>query len=321
MGTAGKALKRESGSGAGRARQRALPDDVVRQERAIWLCVLLDLATMLPTVAVAILSGSVVLLSDIADYAKSFVASAVALRILGRIRRGKIHEYDYGSGKIEQIGSISGALCFMGGLAALGLYAFDRLLHPEEMVRGFAALGMGVQAGSAAMNGWLWRRNKRLASASRAPLIEAQWRHNRTDALGNLAVLGALGLTVGLGRYSWAVYIDPACALGYVFYAGSTYMAVLRDAFGDLLDQTLGEELQMKIMKRLAEHFDGYETFKGVRSRRSGKRIFIETSLGFDSDCRVGDAIRVTESLREAIEADIPFSEVSVALKPAGEMG
>lgn len=296
--------------------EREVGGGVRRQERAVWTCVLIDLATMVPTVAVAVLSGSVVMLSDVADYGKSFVANAVALRILRRIRRGEIREYDYGAGKMEQIGSIFGSLCFLGGLAGLGIYAFHRLLHPVPLDGGFAALGMGVQAASMAVNGCLWRRHRRLARETRAPLMEAQWRHNRTDALGSLAVFLALGLTVGLRRFSWAMHIDPACALVYVFAASGTYGAVLRDAFRDLLDETLAEDLQIKIMRRLAKHYDGYETFHGVRSRRSGNRMFIEIALGFDPERPVGEATDTAESLRAGIEADIPLSEVSVVLKP-----
>ena len=60
----------------------------------------------------------------------------------------------------------------------------------------------------------------------------------------------------------------------------------------DLLDGTLEEGDQLKITRELVTHFDRYDMLYGVRSRRSGNRIFIDIFLGFDPDKRVGDVER-----------------------------
>ena len=287
-----------------------------RHERAVGLCLLIDVATFVPCVAVAALSGSMLLFSDVAEYLKSFASQGVSLRILRGIRKGQIRDYDYGPGKIERLGSLFGALCGMAGLLLLGGFSIYRVLRPVELHLGFTAAGMAVQVVGFAVNGGLWWHSRRLAAQTPAPLIEVQWRHKRADALSNLTVLGALALTLLFRSRAWEVYIDPVCALAYVIYATGSFVPVLRDALRDLVDHTLGEELQIKIMRRMAEHFDGYEAFHGVRSRRSGNRIFIEIGLSFDPDKRVGEALDTILGLRSGIEADIPLSEVVVALQP-----
>ncbi len=286
-----------------------------REERAVWICLLVDLATFLPCVAVAVLSGSMLLLSDMLEYAKSFVSQGVALRILRAIRKGDVRDYDYGPGKMERVGSLFGAICYILGLSVLGGFSVYRLLRPVELNEGFTVAGIAVQAASVAINAWLWWRTRRLAVQTRSPLIDMQWRHSRSDTVSSAAMMMALILTLVFRSQSWDVYIDPLCALVYVFYAIGSYVPVIRESFFDLLDRTLDEDLQLKIMKRLAEHYDGYDTFHDVRSRRSGNRIFIEIGLSFDPACCVGEVIDTIESLRTALEGDIPRSEVRIVLR------
>ncbi|NLG34272.1 MAG: cation diffusion facilitator family transporter [Lentisphaerae bacterium] len=298
------------------------PDQITarREERAIRLCLLLDVLTFLPCATVALLSGSMLLLSDGLDYARSFASQGVALRIMRSIRKGRTHSYDYGPGKVERIGSLFGALCFVAGLIVLGVFSFHRLLHPVELHAGFTAAGIALQAVSFAISGGLWRHTRRLAVQTGSPLIDMQWRHNRTDALASAAVMLALALTLIFRSRSWAGCIDPLCALAYVFYATGSYIPVIRESLYDLVDHTLDEDLQLAILRRLAEHYHGYEAFHGVRSRRAGNRIFIEITLSLDPARRIGDAIGFMETLRTAIESDIPRSEVRITLRPVSSL-
>jgi ferrous-iron efflux pump FieF len=287
-----------------------------KQARAVRLTLALDAVTIIPVVAVAILSGSMLLYSDIVDYAKSVLASLVAWNIIRRIRKGKAVEYDYGPGKLESIGKVFGSLVFIAGLVFMAGFAFQRILHPVELNAEFTALGAGFQLVGFALNFWLWRRNRALAERTHSQLMDVQWRIARADALSNLVVLVALTLTLVLRHLDWEVYIDPVCALAYIFYATGTFIPPLTAGIQDLVDRTLGEDLQLKIVRRLTENYDRFDALHGVRSRRVGDRIFVEIALGFNPDKRVGEAVDTIERLRKAVEQDIPHSDVSIVMKP-----
>jgi len=82
----------------------------------------------------------------------------------------------------------------------------------------------------------LWRRSPA------PPIMGAQARLMLTRAAANVFILAALGLSVVLKQYPWAVYIDP---LGSLIIAASILMAamgLLSSSFNDLLDRTLEEE-------------------------------------------------------------------------------
>ncbi|MFA5331810.1 MAG: hypothetical protein WC342_05480 [Methanoregula sp.] len=47
----------------------------------------------------------------------------------------------------------------------------------------------------------------------------------------------------------------------------------------DLLDQTIDDELELVVVKELADHFASYEQIHGVKSRQSGGNISIDIFL------------------------------------------
>ncbi len=286
-----------------------------RQERALWISVAVDFLAFAPCMVVAILSGSMLLLSDLADFVRNFAANTVSLRILRKIRKGQVYEFNYGAGKLERVGSLFGALCYVGSLAGVAAYSIAVMLHPAPLHVGFTLVGMLGLILIIAVSGGLWIYYKRLAAESPGPLIDIQWRHQRTDTLSSVAVLVALGLAMVFREKPWALYLDPAFGLAYAVFGIGSYVPVMRESLKDLLDHTLAEDVQIIVMRRLAEHFNDYEAFHGVRSRRSGNRLFIEVSLGFNPAQTVGEAMTTIESLRAAIEGDIANAEVSIGIK------
>ena len=68
------------------------------------------------------------------------------------------------------------------------------------------------------------------------------------------------------------------------------------------------------ILKELSAFFDEYHGFYGVRSRRSGSKIYIDIFLGFDPGLAMGTVQDTSDRLKISIEGKIPGSIVSVVL-------
>lgn len=110
----------------------------------------------------------------------------------------------------------------------------------------------------------------------------------------------------------WGFIIDPACAILLIFAAGYAFIGLIKESLHDLLDKTLDEDLQMKILRRLSEYYDWYDSFHGVKSRKSGKKIIIDITLGFTPDKTAGDIFDLSGRIKEKLENDIPDSEVQI---------
>ena len=242
----------------------------------------------------------------------------MAWRILRAGRTAGAQGFDYGTGRLQTLGGVVGAVLYVGLLLVLAMVSVQRCFHPVELDRTFTGAGALLQLVAFAVDGWLWLRIRRLARQEFSPVLEMQWQSARADALASLAVFASLGLTLILFQYSWATYLDPFFSLVYIGYAGVSFLPGLMDGIRELSDKSLQEDLQLRIDRRLAENFHGYSAFHGVRSRRSGGRVFIEVALSFPSGQSVAAALETVERLRRGMESDIPGSEVRVALLPEG---
>lgn len=293
---------------------------IMHQEKAVRLNLLLDLGLFVPVLTVAVLANSMLLLTDFFEYAKWITGSLISLLILRRIRQGHTEAYEYGTEKIEVLGGAFVAALMLAGMVVMTGVVIVRIIRPEEVVPTFGMVGMLVHLTGTALNGWLWLRNRRIAGETGGPILEATWRAHRADTFVNIGILISLGLTLSLRQYPWAVYIDPICALAALSYPAGAFVTMLRRSLDDLTDKTLEETAQLQIMKRLTECFEGYESFHGIRTRRAGRRSFIEIRLGFHTDRSVGEMMDTVHHLKTGLESDIPGVEVTVVPVQADRM-
>jgi len=299
---------------------KADDSSALQQEKAVRLNLILDLGLFVPVLTVAVLANSMLLLTDFFEYAKWITSSLVSMLILRRIRLGRNEAYEYGTEKIEVLGGAFVACLMLVGMVVMSGAIISRIIRPEEVVPGFGLVGMLVHLAGTVMNGWLWFRNKRIATETGGPILEATWRAHRADTFMSIGIIVSLGLSLSLRQYHWAIYIDPICALAALLYPAGAFISILRRSLDELTDRTLEETVQLQIMKRLAECYDGYESFHGIKTRRAGRRSFIEIRLGFHTDRTVGEVMDTIEWLKAGLEQDIPGSEVSIVMAHAEKL-
>lgn len=291
------------------------PEALRKQERALLLELLLTVFASLPLLAIAVLSDSVLLLGELIDYGRAIATSLIGWSILHAIRTRRVTGYDYGTGKLETLGGLISSSIYLAALILLLVETLERLFDPVELEYAFVGFGVLYLMGGFVVDSWLWWRNRRLAGLNYSPVMEAQWRANRTDALTTLAVILGLGGALVFQSSTVSAYIDAICTLGFTIYSGVEFLSRMGGGLRELLDKTLNEDLQLRIDRCLAENFAGYTEFHGVRTRRAGGRIFIEIGLSFAPDWTVAEALLTVERLKSGIEAEVPGSEVSVVLQ------
>jgi ferrous-iron efflux pump FieF len=274
----------------------------------------MDFLIIIPETAAIIISGSAMLLSDVIKCANDMLATAFALLIIRRVTLGGKFSYDYGMGKFESLTRIiTGGVMFVS-ICILFLFTSYRILHPEPFDIYAAMIGIPLLLLASIADAYHWRSYHRYALKEPTPIMEAQWRLRRAKTFSDLLILLSLVLSVIFVSSQWAEYIDPVVSfiiIGFLLLAG---YREITSSLPDLFDKTLEEELQMLILRELANSFDKYSEFHGVRSRRSGSRVYIEIFLGFEREARAGDVQDFAVSLKQSLESRIPGSVVSVVL-------
>jgi cation diffusion facilitator family transporter len=282
------------------------------RQKLVFTGLCIDLLVLIPESIAVILSGSMTLFADIVKGANEILATSFALLIIRRVTQGGKFTYDYGMGKFESLTRIiTGGVMFIS-IVILLLFTSHRILNPEHFDMNAAFIGIPLMILVSITDSYHWKKNYSLAQKEPTPIMEAQWRLRRAKTFSDLLILFALVLSVLLVQYSWSEYIDPIASLviiGFLLFAGYREIS---SSLPDLFDKTLEEELQIVILKELVSSFDKFDEFHGVRSRRSGTRIYIDIYLGFDPEQKVKDMQESIDFLKGSLEALIPGSVVCI---------
>ncbi|SMP65389.1 cation diffusion facilitator family transporter [Desulfonatronum zhilinae] len=284
------------------------------KERTALISVIIDLAFLGPTLVIAVLANSMTLYADLLGDFNVLFANAILFFILHKMKKGMGVNFDYGAGKIENLIGVIGAWFVVLSVGYIIYTSIGRLVSPVPLDPGHLAMGAVIMLASMISSGYLWIRNYRIHKRIPSPVTDIQWRVPMSDTVIAGGILVSLLAMILLRKYAWSLYIDPVISLalgGVIIYS---FYGLIKSSLFDLLDRTLEEKYQIIITQELAKFYHEYVHYHGVRSRRTGGRVFIEIFLEFDPDQRVGEVQQVIRSMRESLEGKIENSFVSVVL-------
>lgn len=288
--------------------------EIKKQLSIIKINLIVDLLACVPVLVIAFLSNSLVLISDLFDYIFTITTSAIAFIILKKSLKNNSIDYNYGIGKMESLSALITGSVMLIALMYFLYEAVTRIFETSELNFLFVAFGISVHTIAIGVDLYLWKKAYVLDKASKSPLMEAQWKVNLTNGLGSFAVVIALLLTYFFKDKYWSQYIDPVFAAIIILITGKSFLFLIKRALNDLLDKTIDEENQLIIIKTLSDYEDGYKRLYDIKSRKSGNKIFIEISLGFDPQNKIGEAMDISGRIKERLEYDIRESSVKIII-------
>jgi len=258
-----------------------------------------------------VLANSLVLVADFFNSLLDFCSVSLSWLTLRRLRRDSRAVFNYGLGKIENLASLMIGLFMLTSVLIMVFLIINRLLHPVRL-HGFGIwMGMVCTFVFGIINGRLWWRSRRHKRIAPSPVVDAQVRLFAVKTLSNTCMFCNFVLGTAIS-HAWIMYLDPFVSCLTLALMINSGWHLLRHSVRDLLDRSLEEPLQMLITKQLVSHFYAYASLDGVRSRYSGRHVFIEIFLGFDARKPLGEIQRVMDGIRMNLEKEIPHSEVTV---------
>jgi divalent metal cation (Fe/Co/Zn/Cd) transporter len=290
-----------------------LTADQRSKERAILFALVADTAILLVITVVALLGGSLTLLAESVRGALMDAIEGFALLVMRRIHRGRLDGFEFGSGKLEQVANLAIAAGMLGGAVwiALGALALATGGRPIG-----TPLGLALAAIVGALNTYInliaWDAVRRAARGENSLIMRGQLTARNVKLVSSLVV--QLSLTVAAVSTDDAViaWADAAGALFVVGFIVVTALGMLRAGFPDLVDRAVEETVQQAINRALVRHFDEYARFDRIRSRRSGRQVFIEVALGFDGGLTMAEVTRRVAALTATMRGEIADADIVV---------
>lgn len=278
--------------------------------RAAVLAIAANGALMVLKITVGLVFGSVALLGDGVDSAQDLIASGLAFFSIRLALQPADATHPYGHGKAESLAAMSQAALIAGGAVFISVTAIRRMVADDTDI--IVAPSLVAICITAVVNLGVVSYSLHAARVSGSVAIAADARH----LLTNVVQAGAVGLGLVLVWATGDHIYDPIVALLLAAYLLWIALGILRSALSELIDTSLPPETVAMIEGCLQHEGHGMRGYHALRTRKSGREIYIDVHALVDPAVTVSEAHRLIESLESHLMEGIPGAVVSVHVDP-----
>lgn len=256
-------------------------------------------------------TGSVAMLSSLADSLLDLLASLVTLFAVRVSIVPADREHRFGHGKSEGIAGVVQAVIVSGSAAYVCLQAIERLIAPSPVES--PATGYFVMACSMVLTIALVAFQRHVVKRTGSLAIAADSVHYRADILTTLAVLAAVYLSSEWGLHGF----DPLFALVVVGLILWSVTEIVRDALKMLLDRELPDDDRHRIEALALAHAE-VRGVHDLRTRSSGATQFIQFHIELDPSMELSRAHAVCNAVDREVRDAYPGADVLIHADPHG---
>jgi cation diffusion facilitator family transporter len=259
---------------------------------------------------VAILSGSVGVLSEAIHSFLDLISASVSFFSVRVAGKPADEDHPYGHGKIETLSSLFEALLLALAAAWIVYEGIDHVRHPHGVE--YQWLAIGVIAISMVVSYYVYLHNRSAANETDSSALHLNALHFLSDVVASIAIL--IGLIL-LKLTHWQP-IDPIMAFlvaGYILYISGKQVAKALLELSDI--QLPDKEIELIL--------DTLDTFRArminahdLRTRKSGANRHIDFHLVLCRHMTVHESHAVCDEIEAAIEKVLPRTSASIHVEP-----
>jgi len=287
---------------------------LVKEQRVALVQFLNELINLTVLLVLVMMSRSLILMTGAVGSVSLLIQAWVVFAISKRLVKNESYEYDYGMGKFESFGGFIANLLMLIGLAAVFCSSVIVLFNPvgpSEILLWaiiIKVIGTGIDI-------YLFVTQRKINKMASSRLIDAEDHVIRKNLAFDFIALFAIAVLYIFRAVPVFAYLELVLCIVYSVIMIIKLVHPLKQCAYDLLDKTLDEDIQLKIMKAMAAGNDLYESFETTRTRSSIQRIYVDLLIGFNKDKTYVEITETLKKLDELIKAEIPNSVVSIVLE------
>ena len=287
-----------------------IPASSNSHERGLQVAVAFCLLDVCLTGGAAWTSTSLTIMSDFLKESTEFLAVLAAYLTVRAVRRAPDERYASGIGKLENLVSVAIAVAMVACAGFILVQAAYSLRDPQPaegtlpgivIFTTYAAIGFGISM-----------RNRLELRKRESAILESQARLWFSKAAFDAVMALTLITQLVFHGQRWSWFLDPIASLIGVAFLLHAAWSITSSSMGDLLDASLSEHLQLRIMRQLVERFDDYDRLHKIRTRRSGPHVYVEVFLQFNPALLMGEVQNRIDAITRQITQEIPGTEVVV---------
>jgi cation diffusion facilitator family transporter len=284
------------------------------KEQAAKLSVYSNSALVIGKLSIGLAIGSVGVISEGIHSSLDLLAAIIAFFAVRQASHPADEKHRYGHGKIENLsGTIEGILILIAALW-IAFEAIQKFFHPHTVE--FVGWGVAIMAVSSIVNFFISRHLEKVGKETDSIALKADAMHLKTDVYTSLGVMAGL---VGIYLTGWQ-WLDPLAAIAVAMLIMYAAWELIQESFAPLLDVSLPQEDEEKIIARIENYQEHFIDFHSLRTRKAGSERHIDFHL---TVCKY-HTIHHAHTLADRIEDDIQilFKESSILIhhEPCGEV-
>ncbi len=250
-----------------------------------------------------ILGNSAAMVADAVHSLSDFLTDIVVIVLVKLSSKPADKDHDYGHGKYETIAT---SLIGMALVVVAVMLAWNGAEKIFNVLRGDTLESPGLIALVAAimsimLKEWVFRVTKKVADEVNSQALEANAWHHRSDAFSSIGTAIGIGGAVCLGE-GWTI-LDPIAAIVVSVMIFITAFRLLRQASGELLEESLPKETEDKI-EEIVYSDPMVSDIHKLHTRRIGSIIAIEMHLRLPSETTLEVAHRHATAIEQKLKAE-----------------
>lgn len=268
--------------------------------RVTFVGLVVNLVLSLLKLAAGVVGRSGAMVAD-AVHSFSDLATDIVVIAFARISaKPRDTDHDYGHGKYETLATIiiSIALGVVGAGILVNSIRGIRTVIDGGLLPRPGAVALVAAAVSILVKEILYRYTVRVGRRIDSPSVVANAWHHRSDALSSLGTLVGIGCAFFLGD-KWRI-ADPIAALIVSVFIFKIAFDLIRTGLGELLEQSLPEEVEKEILGIVAANPRVREPHN-LRTRRIGAAIAIEVHVRMDGKMTVEESHELTVDIEQRL--------------------
>ena len=266
--------------------------------------------------AAGIIGHSAAMVADAVHSLSDFLTDIIVLLFVHISSKPKDKSHDYGHGKYETLAMTLIGLALLTvaiGIIYSGLVSIRQWVAGEQLeAPGLLALWAALL--SIILKEAVYHYSMIKARQLNSQAVEANAWHHRSDALSSIGTAIGIGGAIFLGQ-RWAV-LDPLASVIVGLFIVKVSLSLLRGGIGDLMEQSLPDEVEDEILQLVAT-VPGVVEPHELCTRRIGNHYAIELHILMDGNislCQAHDkATEVEDLLRSRYGED---THIAVHVEP-----
>lgn len=285
-----------------------------KQKKLARLVFLLGIPNITAVTISAVAAHSLIEWLDFVDTLVAMLGMLIVFLLSRKMSSDLRYEFNYGIGKVEAMTALLCEVLEFCGLLAIAAVSVIKLIHPEEPSELLIYVVL-LKVVNVVFDVIFLREQKKITHASETHVTESEY----ATIIGKLMFDGTALLSLLLVwllrdiEISW--YIAPALSAVIAAYMFTVCVRRVRHAVTELLDKTLPEEEQLKILKVMTKHESEYNSFGSVKSHHNGSGVNIDISVSFPPETSFDKIARFQREVQQELSTEISGCHVAVIIE------